>query len=182
MLSSALWLCGCVEQVKEGNADVFKYALWAMLATVGIGVAMLVGGVVMMTKKKWGPAVGLLILGLLTAVLFGPGLATDKIMVTADGFTRHQGLWFATTPKEIKFDNVKQIEMSTEVKTETKRTKSGQRKTKTTKTEYMTVTNKDGTSEKIQVGTLLKGKGLDLIRQNSKAKGIEFIENEGDDD
>ncbi len=153
-----VFLTGCTEETVEGSKLTVKFATWVPIAVILGGIAAGVGGFFLKrynTKYGW----TLLVLGPVMAVIVGPGMLKDHLIVDDDHFELETGFWFMPTKHSIRFDEIRSIEIKEE---------PNGKSTKVTM--YCRKNNNEMVA--VPVGDLMKQGALDRIVQRAKSKGF----------
>jgi len=142
-----------------GMEKTFTFPVYISLIPLIIAAVPLVIGLFVLRRNR-GAALLLFAVALGIAVLFGPMLFHDRVVVTKEELTQTTGFWFAPTVKGFRFSETKAVTITTEIE------RRGIRN------DIWTIHKKDGTTECIDPGDLWET-NTDEIVPILKKHGIE---------
>jgi hypothetical protein len=131
------------------------------------GIVGFAGGIPLRTKN---PRLGwaLMILGPLAAVIMGPGMMMDKVVVDKQHFSLVTGFWFAPTKHDVKFADVASIDLIME-ETRGARGRKNQNY-------YLLCHKKGGADQKVPVGTLMQEGAARAVLDEARELGIPIVD------
>jgi hypothetical protein len=100
------------KSVSDSDTTI-RYSWWVPIAILAAGIVCIPIGIAM-RKNQALIAWGLMILGPIAALLFGPSMLLERINVTDRGFDVHSGILGMTANQDIAFDGVAMIRIGQE--------------------------------------------------------------------
>lgn len=136
-----------------------KFAFWVPLAVILGGLAAgVIGFFLKRVNSKYGWT--LLIVGPVAALVAGPGMFNDHLIVDDDHFELQTGFWFSPKVHNVKFADIVEIEIKDE--------QNGRNRSTS-----MFCKSKNGTVDKVPVGDLMKQGAMDRIIERAQKQGFQ---------
>lgn len=164
--------CGLAEERTADGVSV-TYPIWQVYLIAGIGLAGIVAGLVVGSRKslgdhrKFGYVASVVVL--LVALLLAPTIALSRVDVDSQGFSIRVGFWFTQKRQEYLFDEIKEMHTGTE---EFKL--HGKMAGKRGQQPFLTLIMKSGLLVRVTVGDLVKGALTDIVN-NAEASGVKIL-------
>ncbi len=169
VVAITLSAAGCTDTRTDGGTTTITFAWWVpVLAGLG-GVLAVAVGLLVRRRTWWGWA--LVVGGPVVAVVVGPGLALDQVVVGPDTFTLRTGFWFDPTIHEVQFADLRAV-------TATAEEKRGRRGSKTISYYFLCAKHSGGTV-KIPLGDLMKEGGIEAFRAAIAGRNILYTDSTG---
>jgi hypothetical protein len=162
-----VFLSGCVHENTDGPTQTFTYELWVPLSVLLAGlVAAPAGWFLRKVSARFGW--GVLIIGPVAAIIFAPSLFRDRAVVDDTGLSLRTGIWGLTSVHEVKYDDLKQVRISSEEV-------RGRRGSKRTNY-YLLCERNDGTTAKIPVNNKVAQAATPHFLKNASDRQISIVD------
>src|SRR5262249_17743566 len=145
--SCCILMVGCYQKTSTDAALEFVFRPWVRLTIVLAGLAAVPAGVVLMARNQrfWG--ICLAIAGPVGAGVVAPGMYLDRVVVSETGFYSRHGFWWSPTIHEIRYDELKVVNVVVEEK-------AGRRGK--TYSYYFDCALKSGNRERVPLGDIMR--------------------------
>jgi len=154
---------GCYHKSTVQDTVVFGFAWWLQAVVVLGSILAFPAG--WFLYKKWAKG-GFVLMGMapILLVIVMPMMFLDKVEVRPDGFQARWGIWFAPQSAKVEFTSVTVLELQPEQREDRLGQHSNYR---------IVCTLRDGGTETIPVGDLMRSAVRDIIDRASK-KGVQI--------
>jgi hypothetical protein len=157
---------GCFERTVRDGTLTFSYAVWVPTLVVIAGLAAVAWGVVLMTvRKKRLNGAFVIVAGVAAAGGIAPMMYLDRTVVSQDGFYSRHGFWWSPTVHDIRYDDLKLVQVGVEEKMG----RQGK-----TYSYFFDCTSKSGKQERVPLGDIMR-QALPEIAQQFRDHGVTVV-------
>lgn len=155
-------ITGCKRTVLQDGSIEFAVQSWVPLLIVLAGAAAAASGVLLICQTKRLAGILVALFGLLAAGAFAPGLYSDRVIVSDQGFESTHGFWWDPVVHRVRYDDLSMVQGVVEERT-------GRRGRKEY-SYYFDCSFKSGVQERIPLGDLMREALPDILAQFQEHK------------
>lgn len=111
LVTLSVFIVSCTEQQVEGSKTTYSFSTWLPIVVAIVGVLIAAFGFMIRGASPRRLHMTLMFIGVVAAVIGAPGIALDRIVIDDDHFSLKTGFWFAPTQHDIKWSEVKSVEV-----------------------------------------------------------------------